>query len=149
MRDQRRLDLEAGRTLVMALFSTVRRMRAQGTGEPIDIPSIYVLQMVMVNPDIRLSELAGHVGLDASTVSRHVRGLEAVGYLTRMPDPHDKRASRVRLSDAGTDVITAALRTRAEMITAAMADWSVEDRARFTELAVRFATDLERIGPAS
>lgn len=149
MRDQQQLDLEAGQTLLMALFGTVRRMRAQGSGEAIDLPSIYVLQVVMVNPNIRVSDLAGQVGLDASTVSRHVRGLEDVGYLSRMPDPKDKRASRVRLSSAGSEVITSALRTRAEMITAALAEWSVEDRARFTELAVRFASDIDKVPPGT
>jgi DNA-binding MarR family transcriptional regulator len=149
MRDQKELDLEAGQTLLMALFGTVRRMRATGSNEAIDLPSIYVLQVVMVNPDIRVSELAGQVGLDASTVSRHVRGLEEVGYLSRMADPKDKRASRVRLSDAGSDVIQDALRSRAAMITTAMAEWSVEDRTRFVELAIRFASDIEKLAPGS
>jgi len=50
---------------------------------------------------LRVSELAGCMGLDASTASRHVRHLEDGGYLARTGDPGDRRASRVRLTPKG------------------------------------------------
>jgi DNA-binding MarR family transcriptional regulator len=142
--EQEPLELGTGQALLMALFSTVRRMRGTGSSEAIDLGSIYVLQMVMINPGIRVSELAGNLGLDASTVSRHVQALEQSGYLKRKPDPKDKRASCVQLTDDGLGVIVSAFRARAAMIMEAMRKWSVEDRTLFTELAVRFAADFER-----
>jgi DNA-binding MarR family transcriptional regulator len=142
-----RLDTQAGQILLMALFSTVRRLRARDGGEAVDLPSIYVLNVVREHPGIRVSELAGNVGLDASTVSRHIRSLEAVGYLSRVVDPKDRRASCLELTEDGEKVILQAFETRATLILAAMDAWSDEDRERFTELCVRFAGDFDRVAP--
>ena len=140
-----RLQTQAGQILLMALFSTVRRLRARDGHEPIDLPSIYVLNVVREHPGIRVSELAGNVGLDASTVSRHIRSLEAVGYLSRVIDPKDRRASCLELTADGVRVIMDAFEHRAELILSAMNDWPEEDRERFTELCVRFAHDFDKI----
>lgn len=131
----------------MALFVIIRRMRAQGPGEPVDLPSLYVLQTVMVNPGIRVSELAGSIGLDSSTVSRHINNLEKAGYMTREADLRDKRASCLRLTTEGSEVILDALRSRATLIETAIKDWTSEDRQRLVELAVRFTADFEKLAP--
>jgi DNA-binding MarR family transcriptional regulator len=143
-----RLDSQVGQILLMALFSTVRRLRARDGGEAVDLPSIYVLNVVREHPGIRVSELAGNVGLDASTVSRHIRSLEAVGYLSRVSDPRDRRASCLELTQDGVEVITEAFETRATMILAAMDDWPAEDIERFTALCVRFADDFDKVASA-
>lgn len=140
-----RLDTQAGQILLMALFSTVRKLRARDGGEAVDLPSIYVLNVVREHPGIRVSELAGNVGLDASTVSRHIRSLEAIGYLTRVIDPRDRRASCLELTAEGLTVIAAAFESRAAMILAAMGSWSIEDQDRFIDLVVRFAEDFDRV----
>ena len=44
----------------------------------------------------RLSELARRVGVSKQAVGQWVDELEAMGGLTRAPDPHDKRARLVR-----------------------------------------------------
>ena len=131
----------------MALFLVIRRMRAQGPGEPVDLPSLYVLQTVMVNPGIRVSELAGSIGLDSSTVSRHINNLEKAGYMTREADLRDKRASCLRLTAEGSEILLDALRSRATLIETAIKDWTSDDRRRLVELAVRFTADFEKTGP--
>jgi DNA-binding MarR family transcriptional regulator len=140
-----RLDTHAGQILLMALFSTVRKLRARDGGEAVDLPSIYVLNVVREHPGIRVSELAGNVGLDASTVSRHIRSLEAVGYLSRVVDPKDRRASCLELTADGATVIAAAFETRAAIMLAAMDDWAPEDQERFIELVVRYSEDFDRV----
>lgn len=140
-------DAETGRLLLMALFVVIRRMRAQGPGESVDLPSLYVLQTVLTSPGIRVTELAGNIGLDSSTVSRHINNLEKVGYITREADPRDKRATCLRLTDEGSAVLLAAFQLRASMIMKALSDWSAEDRRQLLEIALRFTADLGRVAP--
>ena len=48
-----------------------------------------------------VSELAGHLGVTASTVSITVDRLERGGYVTRRRDPHDGRRVALRVTAAG------------------------------------------------
>lgn len=132
---------EAGPTLLMGLFTIIRQMRAYA-GEPIDLPSMYLLYNVLRKPGIRVADLAGFVGLDASTMSRHVQNLTRAGYLKRSPALDDRRAAAVHLTDQGMAVILEIVRSRSAMIIRAIEHWSAEDRQRFFELALRFIADF-------
>lgn len=50
---------------------------------------------------LRLHELAARIGASAPTASRAVDGLLDEGLAERIPDPDDRRAVRIRLSDVG------------------------------------------------
>jgi DNA-binding MarR family transcriptional regulator len=140
-------DPAEGLTLLMALFSVVRRLRTAGPDEEIDLPSMYVLYQVFLQPKVRVSTVAGEVGLDASTVSRHVAALVKLGYLARTTATDDRRAAALDITDRGREVIEAVARSRAQLIQDLFADWSAEDRRRCVAYALRFAADLERLRP--
>jgi MarR family transcriptional regulator, transcriptional regulator for hemolysin len=46
-------------------------------------------------------DLAGAVGIEGPTLTRHVDGLEQRGLVRRSPVPDDRRAVRVELTDEG------------------------------------------------
>jgi DNA-binding MarR family transcriptional regulator len=50
---------------------------------------------------MRLTELASLAGLTKQSVGEIVDDLEGLGYLERYPDPTDKRAKLIRLTDKG------------------------------------------------
>ncbi len=84
-----------GQELLLALMAVSRRLRSRTAGDRLDPASVFVLHHVYANAPVRVSDLARHMGLDASTVSRHVRHLEERGHLSRTGDPDDRRAARV------------------------------------------------------
>jgi len=53
--------------------------------------------------------LADHAATDAMMTSQVLRALEAKALITRTPDPQDRRAKRVRLTQAGQARVAAAL----------------------------------------
>ena len=55
----------------------------------------------------RISELAGHMGVTVSTMSLSVKRLERRGYVRRDPDPDDRRAVGLRLTEAGERMVEA------------------------------------------
>ena len=95
------LETITGQDLVVALLGVGRRLKARLPQGHIDPAMMFVLHQIQANGSLRVSELAGCMGLDASTASRHVRNLEDGGYLARTGDPGDRRASRVRLTPRG------------------------------------------------
>ena len=54
---------------------------------------------------LRVNELAREVVLSPTGMSRFVDRVEAAGYVAREPDPGDRRALQVVLTDAGADVL--------------------------------------------
>ncbi|MEU0765159.1 MarR family transcriptional regulator, partial [Streptomyces microflavus] len=50
----------------------------------------------------RLTDLAAELGIGKGTLSRQIQGLEALGLVRRDPDPVDRRAAQLRLTEEGT-----------------------------------------------
>lgn len=77
---------------------------------------------------LRVNELAREVVLSPTAMSRFVDRVEAVGHVRREPDPHDRRAQRVVITDSGVALLR-------EM-------WPVYERG----IAEHFAGQLGRSG---
>ena len=54
---------------------------------------------------LRVNELAREVVLTPTAMSRFVDRVEAAGYVRREPDPGDRRALQVALTDEGVDLL--------------------------------------------
>lgn len=64
---------------------------------------------------IRLTELAEKAGITKQAMSELVVDLEQLGYLTRAPDPRDRRAKLVRFTEKGRAAVREAMRAFTEM----------------------------------
>ena len=138
-------ETTSGQQLVVSLLTVGRRLKSrlpQGHGDP---AMMHVLYQVLANGSLRVSELAGCMGLDTSTASRHVRHLEDGGFLARTEDPGDRRASRIRLTPKGRAALARAMRLRATVVDRAIADWPDDDRATLATLMTRLADSLDRL----
>ncbi len=91
----------------------------------------------------RVSDLAGCVHADVSTVSRQVSHLVQHGLAVKIPDPGDGRAHRVTLTPDGHSAIVRITDTRAAWLSQVMADWTEPDAREFVRLISRFTDDLE------
>jgi DNA-binding MarR family transcriptional regulator len=134
-----------GQRLLLTLMTIGRRLRSRTGASDLDPSSVFVLHHVAERAPLRLSELARCIRLDSSTVSRQVRNLEDLGYLERSGDPHDRRASRLHLTDQGRAVLDQAMRAKAALVDRATADWSVQDRDQLTTLMTRLLDSLDRV----
>lgn len=139
-------DIDA---LVSALYEVASISRRLTHDDPVESAAARVLACVRRLEAPRPSELAAELKLDLSTVSRHVRTLEASGHLAVRPDEHDGRAQRVVLTDAGHDAIAHVVRNRCEAVENAVSHWDPADRARLGTLLHRLAGDLARTPAAT
>jgi len=103
--------------------------------------ALFLARVSMLAP-ARPSDLAAGVGLDQSTVSRHLQSLETEGLVERRPDPLDRRASHVDLTPAGKQAVSELLDQRAQLIDTALQAWSESDRQTLAILLQRLAGDL-------
>jgi DNA-binding MarR family transcriptional regulator len=134
---------------VMSFFAVIRRLSAAG-GPGHQHPKTWpLLGRLSHAGSMRVADLADFAGLDASTVSRHVRALEDDGLVARDTDPDDRRAASVRITDLGRAFVHEALQIRAQIIADATADWPEHEREQLADLMGRLAGALDPNAPRS
>jgi len=87
---------------------------------------------------LRVKDLAVHLRLDSTTVSRHVDDLERRGLVGREADLADRRATLVRLSPRAVELLDEAEVERRGKLRDGLQDWSPTDRETFVRLLSRF-----------
>jgi DNA-binding MarR family transcriptional regulator len=80
----------------------------------------------------RLSQLSDHLHIAPRSTTEVVDGLQDLGFVERLPDPHDRRATLVQLTGKGTELGAAILAARAAEAEGFFGRISESDR---TELA--------------
>lgn len=68
--------------------------------------------MILINISngiTRAAELARVLGVSRQAIQQQINELERDGLVTQLPDPEDRRANRIVFSDAGSQLINAAL----------------------------------------
>jgi DNA-binding MarR family transcriptional regulator len=134
-------------TLVPDLYRIARRLRRLSGSPQLDVATLMLLHRLGCEGATRPSDLAGELGLDASTVSRHARTLLEAGLVERQPDPDDGRSFRLSLTPDGERAMAEAFQRREDAVAAATASWDPGDVADLRRLLGRLADDLEQTDP--
>jgi DNA-binding MarR family transcriptional regulator len=120
---------EAGDSLPETFWSVARALRHQSklTLEPWEItPSqSRALGVLMRHGSMRLSDLAEHLRIAPRSATEVVDDLQSRGLASRLPDPDDRRATLVTLTDAGAatgEAIRGARRTETDRIFGVLSD---------------------------
>ncbi|AET68008.1 transcriptional regulator [Desulfosporosinus orientis DSM 765] len=82
--------------------------------------------------------LAEEFQLDISTVSRQAAALEKKGYVYRIPDPLDKRAYSLQITELGMKELMNHKQKRLADLEELLNDWSAEDCEAFGQLLKKF-----------
>ncbi|MER5940815.1 MarR family transcriptional regulator [Streptomyces sp. NPDC001928] len=111
-------------------------------GLSLDRAAVAILRRLAETEPMRPGVLAGLLAVEASHVTRQVQQLERAGHVVLAADPHDRRARRIELTEAGraaADRIRDASRVGMRM---ALADWSDEDLRQLAALFHRMVDDF-------
>jgi DNA-binding MarR family transcriptional regulator len=83
---------------------------------------------------VRVSHLARHLGIAPRSATEVADALESAGLLTRSPDPTDRRAVLLALTERGRHTVTQVRNRRRAAADAAVARLSTADRAELRRL---------------
>ncbi|WP_031486320.1 MarR family winged helix-turn-helix transcriptional regulator [Streptomyces bicolor] len=111
-------------------------------GVPLDRAAVALLRQVADCEPLRPGELASRLGVEASHVTRTVQQLQKSGYVTRVPDPQDRRAQRIELTEAGRQAIARVRDAGARGMQLALADWTPEELRQLASLFHRMVDDF-------
>ena len=144
-------QVENALTPLVRYLSSPRTWRqiAAATEVPLDRSGYVVLRSIAEGEPVRTAVLAERVGVDPSTMSRHVSVLERAGLVHRVADPDDGRAQSVSVTSAGRDVMERVRAARHDLITEVLSGWTDRDRTQLATLLGRLADDFVRVEHAS
>ncbi|AZQ74391.1 MULTISPECIES: MarR family winged helix-turn-helix transcriptional regulator [Streptomyces] len=139
---------DVGHEIADALGTLLRRgTRAQlyarltdGLGEAVDETTYPVLSGLARTGPRSAADLAGEIGLDRSGVTRRATRLEEAGLLRREPDPDDRRATLLALTETGHRTVRTTRQRLATLIEASLASWPPEEAQSFARQLHRFVT---------
>jgi DNA-binding MarR family transcriptional regulator len=98
----------------------------------------YLLLMTLEDTgSATIGTLAATLGLDASTVTRQIAGMEADGLIERAVDPRDRRCSIVSPSERGRELLASVRGRRTDRVDALLGDWPAGDRRELARLLAR------------
>jgi len=135
---------DADETLSEAFWAVARQLRetSQEALAPWDItPAHYrALRVLRRHGAMRLSDLSDHLRIAARSATEVADALEARNLARRQPDPGDRRATLVELTDRGADVldaIGAARGTEAERVFSRLSPADRADLGRILRKLIR------------
>ncbi|MGJ7442463.1 MarR family winged helix-turn-helix transcriptional regulator [Aquipuribacter sp. MA13-6] len=126
---------------LVRLRRTMEAFRARvldASGHSLEGSGLAVLYHLTTSGPMRTSTLADRLGLDPSTTSRHVGGLERSGHVERVADPDDGRAWLVGATSAGTTAFQDTRALRNSLVGRVLQGWSREEVAGFAAALARF-----------
>ena len=134
--------------LVKQLYGlgAVRRELARHALRELGGQGFTALVAVYVHGPARVSDVAGHLGVDMSVASRQVQGLIAAGYVEREPDPDDRRAQRLTISDDGRRALRESHRRMVHAFSNALEGWSESDLTSLADQLARLSADFSSEG---
>jgi DNA-binding MarR family transcriptional regulator len=128
--------------LVRALWM-ISRLELPPSVAPMERASQMVLGHAEELGAARTTDLASHMGLDVSTVSRQAHKLVAAGLMQQREDPADGRACLLEVTSKGREALAAIRAARGEQLSRLLSEWSPEDRKTCIRLLGRLAEDLQ------
>lgn len=97
-------------------------------------PRLRLLFVVSEAGKIRMNELAAKLGIKARTVTDFVDALEQDNLLVRIPDPTDRRATLIQLTELAQTNISRVLDFQADIAEKLLGNLSTEQRKQFFDL---------------
>lgn len=110
-------------------------------------PRLRMLSTVSEAGKIRMNELAAKLDIQARTVTDFVDALEKDGLLIRIPDPTDRRATLIQLTELAQSYLSKALEQQAVIAEQLIQNLTAEQRKELLELLSLLMNDKELSSP--
>ncbi|MFJ9021060.1 MarR family winged helix-turn-helix transcriptional regulator [Streptomyces sp. NPDC102259] len=111
-------------------------------GLPLDRADVAILRHLAEADPLRPGMLAVRLSVEASHVTRQLRQLEKSGLVVRFPDPEDRRAQLIQLTEAGRAAIDRVRDIGRRGMSLALADWTPDDLRQLATLFHRLVDDF-------
>ena len=135
-------DVELQVALLLRLADHNRRSNP-GLDGTLERSAYLALRHLVTDGPSGINDIAEHLRLDASTVTRQVLAMEAAGLVDRERDENDGRRAVITATTAGHEALDATREARAAVYDELLAGWSTADRVQLAALLGRLNEALD------
>ncbi|MDX3308951.1 MarR family transcriptional regulator [Streptomyces sp. ME08-AFT2] len=118
-------------------FGAVKRDLGRILPQDCSAGSAAVLALLGSHGDMRMSNLSELLAVDMSVTSRHAAHLAERGWITRSPDPADKRSRILHLTPEGHAMLADLSRRSTNLLAERLGDWTDAEVGRLIGLLTR------------
>lgn len=136
--------IETEVALLMRRADATQRASADAPHRALDRAAYLVLRRLADDGPQKVGELAAALGVDGSTMTRQVNGLERDGLVHRGRSEADGRAIVVTPTADGLRRMRGVRDARIELYGRILGDWSEQDRTELARLLGQLNRDMER-----
>jgi DNA-binding MarR family transcriptional regulator len=111
----------------------LRRLRREDDASGLPAPQLSALSVIVFAGPVTLGELAHAEQVRPPTITRLVDKLEAAGLVDRVPDPVDRRISRVEATAKGVKLLYDGRRRRVASLAASLRGLPAKERAALSK----------------
>lgn len=111
----------------------------------ISVAQCHTLLEIEKNNEISVSELAGNLSLDKSTVSRTVEGLVNISLVDRVTPKENRRLALLNLTENGKQVCSTINYTNDLYVKRVLKDFSNEEREEFLRLFEKVTCNMAAV----
>ncbi|QCQ90205.1 MarR family winged helix-turn-helix transcriptional regulator [Rhodococcus sp. SGAir0479] len=115
----------------------------ESDGEILTEPLGALLSYVATAAGGRCNALADRMRITPSTLSRHIAHAEELGYLTRVPDPADRRATLPALTDEGAAALRRHRARQTEWLLDSISDWTDDEVRQLVDGLARLRSSAQ------
>jgi DNA-binding MarR family transcriptional regulator len=129
--------------VTLQVTSALKKALAEAGVEAVKPAYIGVLLCLWAEDELKAVELARRSRLEPSTITGLLDRMERDGLVTRAPDPHDRRAFRIGLTDAGRRVKPSTLEVTQRVLDRYFAGIPAADLAVTLQVLQQVLTNVE------
>jgi DNA-binding MarR family transcriptional regulator len=108
-------------------------------------PVQYVIMSFLAHQGVlRMTDLAHSLGVTTAATTGTIDRLVRCKYVERLPEPHDRRIIKVRLTGSGEELVNKITRQRRAMIMSTFGKLSVRERRDYLKILERVRDILEK-----
>jgi DNA-binding MarR family transcriptional regulator len=126
-------DTELAARLHSATLHLLRRLAREDSASGVSPARLSALSVLVFAAPMTIGRLATAEGVTAPTMTRLVAGMVEAGFVTREPDPDDRRVVRVTASDEGRRLLLAGRDRRVAAMQALLEPLGPPDRERLAD----------------
>jgi DNA-binding MarR family transcriptional regulator len=115
----------------------------QRAGVDVDRSGIIILTTLHRLGPMRMSDLAADIGLDRSTISRQVAAVVRAGYVQKMDDAADARASLLTLTARGQAARKKLADAWHDIVIELVSDWSHDEQSQLGRLLGKLVYQMQ------
>lgn len=137
-------DLDLQLSLLWRRARAINHQLSRSVHPDLETAAYGLLSVLLHEGQMRLTDLAKHIGVGKPSISRQIALLMTIGLVQKEDDPVDGRAQLIELTEAGREKMSSIQTGRQNAFHARLKNWDEAELASLATLLAKLNTEYTR-----